>query len=162
MRALLYVFLSLLVTTQAKVSTVTVQLNRENPWRYLTKFAVSIGKGKWKVRAKFVKPVDASSPDEQKVTVSVYLDENWEESMFQDSCDKKKDSSKRDKGVRVPLNGEWSSYVDGTLSQKIRPHVWYFTASDCEGYLADVKPRLRFEFTFIQSDGSHFSTEEQG
>jgi hypothetical protein len=141
--------LSLLVSTQAKVATVTVQLNRENPWKYLTKFAISIGKGRWKARAKFVKPVDESSPDDQQATVSVYLDENWEESMYQDSCDKKKDSAKRDRGIRIPLNGEWGPDVEGTLSQKVRPHVWYFTASDCEGNLADIKPRIKFEFTFI-------------
>jgi hypothetical protein len=78
----LLIFAGVLLTSQAKVSTVTVQLNSENPWRYLTKFAVSIGKGRWKARAKFTKPVDEDATDMSKVTVSVYLDENWEESMY--------------------------------------------------------------------------------
>ena len=151
-----------LPTTFAKVSTVNIQLNEDNPWRYLSKFAVDVGKGKWDVKAKFTKPVDEGSSDDVKVAVSVYLDENWEKSLYQDSCADKKQDSKRDKYVQIPLDGSWSREVGGTLSQKVRPHVWYFTASDCKGNMKDIKNRIKFEFTFIQADGSHFSTEENG
>jgi hypothetical protein len=73
-----FLLAALLASVSGKVSTITVQLNEENPWRYLTKFAVSIGKGSWTAKAKFTKPVDDSSADDVKLMISVYLDENWE------------------------------------------------------------------------------------
>lgn len=99
-----------------KVSSINVQLNEENPWRYLSKFAVDVGKGTWVVKAKFTKPVDEASSDDVKIAVSVYLDDNWEKALFQDSCQDKKEESKRDKFVYVPKDGSWSKEVNGSLS----------------------------------------------
>lgn len=63
--------------------------------------------------------------------MNLYLDENWENALYQDTCEKKSDESKRTKILQIPTNGtEWSHNITATMSQTIRPHVWYFTADD--------------------------------
>eukprot|EP00913_Durusdinium_trenchii_P007538 g7083.t1 len=47
----------------------------------------------------------------------------------------------------------------GTLSQSVRPHIWYFVLSDCRHTLANFTHRLKFEFHAKQADGSEFSIE---
>lgn len=47
----------------------------------------------------------------------------------------------------------------------VRSHVWYFVLSDCNRTLAGYSAtgnKLNFEITMTNSDGSHFSVEENG
>lgn len=155
-----YLVLLLALTCYAKSVSNTVTLGPENQWKYVTKFAVDVGKGNWTMRAKFLKGFGDGN-DSVKVTMLIYLDDNWDDTLYIDSCTEKADLAKRDRALRLPTNGEWSAEISGTLSQKVVPHVWYFVLADCKGEL-ETKQRIKLELTLTNSDGSHFSLEERG
>lgn len=144
----------------AKQVSQIVTLAPDADWKFLTKFAMDIGKGDWGMKVRFNKSVNATD-DEVKLKASIYIDDNWEDVLSQETCQSKISEAKRVKNVFVPANGEWSTEISGTLSQKSRPHVWYFALSDCDRKL-DSKTRLRVELTLTNTDGSQFSLEEQG
>ena len=151
----------LLVSVASKSVTTTLTLSPELNWKYVSKFAVDIGKGSWEMKAKLAKPLDANSSDRLKLVTSVYLDDFWEDALYADSCISKTAASKREKYLKVPLNGEWSSEISGILSQRLRPHVWYFSVSDCDQELTE-KIRLKVEMHFLNADESEFSLEDKG
>jgi len=61
--------------------------------------------------------------------------------------------------ITVRADGNWSEVVKGSLSQNVRPHIWYFALSDCAGNLNNFTHRLKFEFHAQQAGGSEFSCE---
>jgi hypothetical protein len=93
--------------------------------------------------------------------LNIYLDETWEEGLYKNDCSQKQESAKRIKEVQLPADGSWSEDISGVLSQKIRPHVWYFTFSDCNDELKE-KAKIKYELTILNSDGSHLSVEHSG
>lgn len=148
------------VATTAKQVTTSIALSPEANWKYVSKFAMDIGKGDWTIRVRYNKPLNETD-EEVKLKASIYLDDNWNDVLSQDVCKSKLAEAKRVKNLSVPVNGEWSKEITGTLSQKARPHVWFFAVSDCDGALYG-KARFRVEITVTNSDGSQFSLEEQG
>ena len=86
--------------------------------------------GSWKLSAKFSKPINKDSSEFVEISLNIYLDENWESALDQENCEDKLIGSKSEFKIDVPKNGEFSREYIGTLSQKVRPHVWFFTASD--------------------------------
>lgn len=144
----------------AKQVTTTVTLTPENNWKYVSKFAMDIGKGDWSIRVRYNRALNETD-EESRVKASIYLDDNWSDVLSQEVCKSKLAEAKRVKNLDVPVNGEWSKEITGTLSQKVRPHVWYFALSDCDGNL-NGKSRFKVEITVTNPNGSHFSLEEQG
>jgi len=152
----------LVSVVSGKVTTGTITLGGggivpDNNWKYISKFAYQIGTGKWSVRFKTIRP-NVTRP----ITLSadVYLDTNWDDIESLPACERV--SHRRTTGsVDLPVDGEWSKWVTGNLAQSIRPHVWYFVVQDCANNLA-VSTRIKYEFTAIQEDGSHFSSEMSG
>ena len=146
----------------AKVQTGTITLGGgdavpDNHWKYLSKFAYRIGTGKWSIRFKTVRP-NLATP--VPITADVYLDNNWEDLESLPGCNRTT-HRRTTASVDLPVNGEWSKWVTGSLSQSIRPHVWYFAAHDCSNNLP-VSTRIKFEFMASQEDGSQFSSEQTG
>jgi hypothetical protein len=156
----LLLLLSLASFACAKNVSSTITLGPENQWKYITKFALDIGKGKWEMKAKLLKSVDESS-DTLNLDVLVYLDDNWEDTIYMDKCEDKNSLARREKTLRIPKNGEWSPDLSGTLSQRSKPHFWYFAVADCKGAF-ESKQRIKIELTITNSDGSQFSLEERG
>lgn len=155
-------FLLLLLSYGSCKSIVsTVNIDPENNWRYLSKFAAEIGKGSWTAKVKFHRPVNESNANSIPLALTVYLDDNWDDAISESECRTKNRNAKREKIVRVPENGDWSNEVSGPLSQKTRTHFWYFALSDCGGKL-ETKHRIKVEMNFLNADGSHFSAEQQG
>ena len=58
------------------------------------------------------------------------MDDNWEMALDGDTCHEKLKSAKRETFVKIPANGEISEEYIGSLTQKSRPHIWFFTISD--------------------------------
>ena len=56
--------------------------------------------------------------------------------------------------------------VTGKLNQNMRPHVWFFAVSDCDGELKNAFPNftnLKLEVTMhLLDEGSEFSMEDKG
>jgi hypothetical protein len=154
-----YVILCIATVLGKQVSHI-VNLAPDADWRFLTKFAMDIGKGEWAIKVRFNKPLNETD-DELRLKASIYLDDNWADVLSQESCQSKVAEAKRVKNLDVPYNGEWSKEITGTLSQKAQAHVWYFALSDCEHRL-ESKTRLKVEITLTNTEGSQFSLEEQG
>eukprot|EP00397_Hematodinium_sp_SG-2012_P014714 GEMP01014970.1.p1 GENE.GEMP01014970.1~~GEMP01014970.1.p1 ORF type:complete len:422 (+),score=50.43 GEMP01014970.1:47-1312(+) len=151
---------SLILPSTSKFATSIISIGGQkddNRWKYLSKFGFKIGEGKYSVRLRTIRP--ALDADKQ-VTMSIYLDEEWDEVESLDFCEKQKKVRVTNPIVLKP-NGEWSDWFAGTVRQSIRPHVWYFAIDDCASHL-DQLTRIRFEFKAEQPNGSQFSVEMQG
>ena len=113
------------------------------------------------MKAKIMKaaPKDLASTETINFQGTVYIDSKWQDTLSETGCREKEAISKKQMGIAVPINGEWSNLVDGTISSNSRTHFWYFAISKCD---LKEKVKLRIEMKFINSDGSEFSAEEQG
>ncbi|CAD7922450.1 unnamed protein product [Amoebophrya sp. A25] len=171
----------------AKVANGVVTLgNRNSPLAYVSKMGYDIGEGTYAVRFKLLRPVTTMERAE-RLKVAIFLDEEWEEHDLdrkvhnwdykdpnaKSICDYMK-YAKTTRDVSVPggMTPDWSGWEKGGLKQVIRPHVWYFVASDCPGEGQEWtgesqigqagQLKLRFQFEAKQHDGSHFSKEMDG
>eukprot|EP00932_Pfiesteria_piscicida_P004395 SRR837773.14299.p2 GENE.SRR837773.14299~~SRR837773.14299.p2 ORF type:complete len:181 (-),score=68.22 SRR837773.14299:346-813(-) len=77
---------------------------------------------------------------------------------MEDVC-QRKDKARQKRDILVNPEGEWGEWVEGSLAQSRRPHIWYFAVSDCDGALQNFTHRLKFEFKATQDGGSEFSVE---
>lgn len=144
----------------AKLVLQRLVLTPDSQWRYLTKFAMDTGKGVWSIRLKLVTPLDQESSD-LHLHLGVYLDESWSAVLAASTCSQKMDLATKDRNLVVPSTGEWTRRLDGSLTQYERPRIWYFSLSKCIS--AESKPiEIEAELTILNSDGSHWSLEEQG
>lgn len=132
-------------------------VKRENHWKYLSKFGYSTGIGSFKVRLRLHQP--KSIAEEVKLNFEVFLDEDWPAvEAEKDVCERRKWTRQR-RDVVIKADGQWGDWLNGTLSQNIRPHIWYFALSDCDGVLRNFTHRFKFEFHAAQEGGSEFSVE---
>ena len=129
-------------------------------WKYLSKFAMQEGVGTYSVRARFSRAVDSSNST-RDLTLPVVQDTRWDEVLNQETCPAKSRLAKFEKTISIPTNGEWSSYVNGTLQQRARPFYWFFSLADCGRVLHDSH-RIKVELTMLNTDGSQFSLEDAG
>jgi len=113
------------------------------------------------MKAKFLKVLNETYPQNVNLLATVYLDDNWDDVINADDCNEKLKIAKRNKQISIPTNGDWSEQITGAVSQKQSPHVWYFAISDCDNALND-KQRIRVEMHLTNSDGSEFSVERKG
>jgi len=68
--------------------------------------------------------------------------------------------SRRNRTIAPGDFGEWGKWVNGTLRQSVRPHIWYFAISDCKQSLTDDQLyKFEVEFEARQQGGSEFSIE---
>lgn len=143
----------------AKLAIQRLVLSSDLQWRYLTKFAMGTGKGTWSLRLKLRTPFEQESPDFH-LHLGVYLDENWSAALAAPLCTQRMDLAAKDKALIVPSNGEWTKRLDGSLTQYERPRVWYFALSECS-FARPTTVEIEAELTILNSDGSHWSLEEQ-
>jgi len=128
----------------------------EHRWKYLSKFGYRTGTGsKYHLRVRSIKVQQTA---EKKMTLGVYCDEEWEQVEEAAPC-ARIDKSRAKHTVKIKPDGEWSNWISGTLSQELRPHVWYFGIDDCKDNF-NLLTRFRFEFKATQADGSEFSVEQ--
>mmetsp|Transcript_101155 Transcript_101155/g.325892 ORF Transcript_101155/g.325892 Transcript_101155/m.325892 type:complete len:445 (-) Transcript_101155:138-1472(-) len=130
---------------------------KENHWKYVSKFGYGLGTGKFNLRVKLQSPRTISA--EAKLMFEVFLDEDWAEVEAMEDICKRRDKARQRREIMVNPEGEWGEWVNGSLAQSQRPHIWYFAISDCDGALQNFTHRLRFEFKATQDTGSEFSIE---
>ena len=94
------------------------------------------------------------------IQLALYLGVEWNEKLLEKSCHERLKSAR--KVVDVTLNGntEWTDKIEGKLTQKNRPHVWYFVLSDCDRVLGSRK--VKYNFSIVNPELSHFSVEMKG
>uniref|UniRef100_A0A7S4VID5 GPR180/TMEM145 transmembrane domain-containing protein n=1 Tax=Alexandrium monilatum TaxID=311494 RepID=A0A7S4VID5_9DINO len=155
--------LSLLPLDEAKLQSAQVRLKGprlQNRWKYISKFGYSLGTGTFGVRLQLRRPKNVAT--EGKVSLEVYLDEDWKRvEAIEDVCERPRHARKV-QNITVPPSGEWGEWTNDTLSQWIRPHIWYFVISDCNDSLPNLTHSVRFEFHGLQDGGSEFSVEMRG
>jgi hypothetical protein len=142
-----------------KFMSTSLSLTPSEAWQYVAKFAMNIGKGTYSLRAQLINPKVADSADSMSLSLSIYIDTKWPEILTLADCRDKDNDANRDEILSLPLNGEWSNYVEGTLTQNVKTRFWYFAVSNCE---IQAKHRIRVEILFINSDNSHLSAEDRG
>mmetsp|Transcript_36608 Transcript_36608/g.85844 ORF Transcript_36608/g.85844 Transcript_36608/m.85844 type:complete len:444 (-) Transcript_36608:232-1563(-) len=133
---------------------------KENQWRYLSKFGYEIGTGSFNFRFQLAAP--KSIPEAVVLQLEVYLDEHWPEVEAEPNFCERQKRAKQVRNISIGPGANWTEWSQGTLSQNIRPHIWYFVISDCQQALANFTHRLKFEFHAQQPNGSEFSVEMRG
>lgn len=129
----------------------------EFKWKYISKFGYHVGSGSWAVRFKSVRPYVNKNAS---ITADVFLDTDWAEVESMPVCDRHK--RRRASGsVDLPIDGSWSPWINGTLSQSARAYVWYVAANDCHNTLG-APTRVKFEYVARQEGGTEFSVEMIG
>eukprot|EP00451_Oxyrrhis_marina_P040690 CAMPEP_0204394586 /NCGR_PEP_ID=MMETSP0469-20131031/62911_1 /ASSEMBLY_ACC=CAM_ASM_000384 /TAXON_ID=2969 /ORGANISM="Oxyrrhis marina" /LENGTH=424 /DNA_ID=CAMNT_0051388695 /DNA_START=15 /DNA_END=1289 /DNA_ORIENTATION=- len=129
----------------------------EHRWKYVSKFGYAVGRGTYSIRLKAIRP---QVERERKVELDVYLDEKWEDvETIKKNCEKSAMRNVKHE-VSLPTKGEWSEWINGTLRQTMRPHVWYFAVADCGESKLLSATRIRYEFMAWQEDGTEFSVEQ--
>lgn len=152
--------LSLLSQTEGKVQEGPLRLGgprTENHWKYISKFGYGIGTGTFQIRFQLYQPKAIAHA--AKVQFEVHLDEEWTDVEAMEEVCSRPGKAKQIWDVDIGPTNEWSEWVNGTLSQTIRPHIWYFAVSDCQHSLQNFTHRLRFQFHAQQESGSEFSIE---
>eukprot|EP00747_Dinoflagellata_sp_TGD_P090753 gnl/TRDRNA2_/TRDRNA2_164812_c0_seq1.p1 gnl/TRDRNA2_/TRDRNA2_164812_c0~~gnl/TRDRNA2_/TRDRNA2_164812_c0_seq1.p1 ORF type:complete len:425 (-),score=41.49 gnl/TRDRNA2_/TRDRNA2_164812_c0_seq1:30-1304(-) len=126
-------------------------------WRFVSKFGYTTGTGRYSLRARLWK---ANSTNKSVVLdVDAFLDEVWNEVRSASPCERQKLYSRATRKISIDPSGKWSTNVTGTVSQTVRPHIWFFALSDCRQELAGIGARIEWELRTTQFDGSEFSVE---
>lgn len=133
----------------------------DNHWQYLSKFGYMIGEGDYALRLQYVGSQSSLPRERVKLTMDIFLDEDWEEVESLPPCSKAR-HSRALRHLELKPSGEWGEWQNGTLYQTVRPHVWYFALSACSNQLQNVSQKIRFEARFRQANGSEFSEELRG
>jgi len=149
-----------------KFQTNVVKIGGSKPqeqWRYISKFGYTIGEGKYSVRLKYQ---DGAQPSAGRVrlTLDVFLDEDWHEVEDLPPCSKAR-RSRASKYLDLDPSGGWGMWQNGTVIQSVRSHVWYFSLSACgpgNDGMQNRTRKVKFEAHFIQADNSEFSVELKG
>jgi hypothetical protein len=88
-----------------------------------------------------------------------YLDEQWlDVEALENDCDRAK-KARKTKSIELSPSGNWSEWERGSVRQTMRPHIWYYALSDCNGTLRNSTHRIKWEMQFEQEGGSEFSVE---
>lgn len=129
-----------------------------NQWKFVSKFGYSIGVGSFAMRVRLEQP--RTLAQNTSVELNLFLDEDWPEVEALDQC-ARTDKARGTHSLNVLAQGGWGDWVNGTLHQAVRPHIWYFAMQDCTHNLQNFTHRFRFEFRALQPDGTHNSVELQ-
>jgi hypothetical protein len=150
-----------MVGVHAKFQSGTITLGGdldEFKWKYVSKFGYSIGAGTWAIRFKTIRPYVNK---QASVTADVFLDLEWDKVENEPNVCERHKHRRASGAVTLPNDGEWSQWINGTLSQSARAYVWYVAASDCKNTLGSPT-RVRFEYVAKQENGDEFSVEMIG
>lgn len=134
-------------------------LSDSDPWQSISNFGYDVGKGTYRFKARLSTPLQDRSSS-VNLQFSIYLGVDWSADLLEKSCSERISKSKKTVDVALHGNTDWSTEYEGELSQKSKPHVWYFVLSDCNREIGNRK--IRYEITMLNPDLNHFSIEMQG
>jgi uncharacterized membrane protein YphA (DoxX/SURF4 family) len=144
-----------------KTVNLTVNIGKDADWKYLTKFHLGVGTGQFIFKARLSRPLDFKAPV-LRYKLAIFLEEPWLNVVDQDVCHAKLSEASLVREVEIPVKGEWSLETSGILTQSQSDRMWFFALADCDITAPNMKRnRLKVDFQVINSDGSHFSLEDQ-
>ena len=131
-------------------------------WSYLTKFATGPGQGRLHAKGQFHKVIHTTKTH-VSVNILAYRDEDWYKARNIASCKDKVALAKINVPLQLPTDGSWSQEIFETLEQK-ENQVWFIVLADCDKNVSPfaIGNRIRWEVQLFNSDGSHFSEDENG
>lgn len=132
---------------------------KDNSWKYLSKFGYAVGEGRFQVRVQLHVPKNIIH--DTNVKLEVYLDEDWDKVEAMEDLCSRKELARQTRDVLIDKEGQWSAWVNGSLHQSMRPHIWYFALQDCDNALQNFTHRIKYEFHAQQSDDCEFSVESR-
>lgn len=130
-------------------------------WHYISKFGYALGQGTYLFRMRLKEPANNWKSDKY-LQFQIYLDEDWHKVETLPACHRSlvtKGVARRTEQIALKADGTWGPWRSGNLYQIVRPHIWYFTISDCLNSLSSDTYGIEFEFQAQQFDGSEFSLE---
>eukprot|EP00825_Cyclidium_porcatum_P008167 TRINITY_DN14073_c0_g2_i2.p2 TRINITY_DN14073_c0_g2~~TRINITY_DN14073_c0_g2_i2.p2 ORF type:complete len:266 (+),score=15.81 TRINITY_DN14073_c0_g2_i2:101-898(+) len=138
--------------------------------RYITKFGFDQGNGNYKMRARLLSGIYKASQPNIQLFLAIFLDDDWQELKSGDPCIKYNDKAKVKNEISIPLDGSWTHYITGSLSQQARRRVWFFNLMQCDNsqfFSKDFYSGLRsfdieIEMEILNTEENQFSTEERG
>lgn len=154
------VWLALCPLAASKTVSPLLTFSKDSRWVYISKYVLGEASGLWSFTAKIHRPVNETSTERNFLKINVYTEDTWEEALSSSDCSTKTDLS-REKRVKVPEDGTWSTPMKGTLTQARGVRVWYFALSDCERNLPETV-KIRIELSISSRTGSEFSYEQEG
>lgn len=157
-----YVVLLLAAIIQAKYVKSTVELTKEQPWAYLTKFGMDIGTGSWKFKLKLSKGNKIHGTSKKyPIKLHIYRDDYWADLGYTTTCVEKTSPRLHSSEIQLAADGSWTEELLGSIEERNSPHIWIFVLADCEHQLGDFA-KLKLEFTVLNADQSHLSIEDVG
>jgi len=130
-------------------------------WQFMSKFGYSYGSSEYFVRYKLPDGTK-DTPGFNTVEFNVYLDEDWPKAEKQTGCLERRNHAKKHHEVTFGQNGEWGAWETAFVTQRVRPHIWYFTTSKCWDVFEEIPLYMDYEIMMKQEDGSEFSVEMRG
>lgn len=165
--AVCFTFVFQIASVNAKFQTGTLvvsDVDLDQQWQFLSKFGYGIGEGEYSIRLRLHEPRARTHGRALNLHLDVFLDEDWDKVQSLPLCQRAVHGPARARRpVRLPVGGQWGDWSGGEVSQKIRPHIWYFALSSCHQkfsnpsngtFLVDYELRA-------QDGGSEFSVEMQ-
>lgn len=152
---------SSLILSEGKVQkgSFDVISSEDHTVQFVSKFGYAIGDGRYRMRTRLKQ--GAELPKSPYLDFHIFLDERWSQVEDLSSCKSVRSAAQRNQPLYLTEPGEWSYWTFGTLSQMVRPHIWYFAVSNCNQKLAQVPVSIEYEIEMTQGDGSEFSVEMQ-
>jgi len=129
----------------------------DDHWQFVSKFGFAIGEGRYRMRTRLVNA--STLPRKRYLDFHVFLDEQWGKVEALSSCSSRISQARRTQHLYLAQAGEWTSWTAGSVSQKVRPHIWYFAASMCQQDLGGYPLSFEYEIHMTQVGGSEFSVE---
>lgn len=167
MRILLLITCSIFLLKVADATVIEKRvmhsLFQKHAWNPITKFVMGKGKGHYQLKIwNSAKSEEDASLD---LNLLVYTYDAWQEQRNKVGCKDKEAVSVYKQAISVPKNGNVVSTKEISLGQDTLVQVWYFALSNCDDPEIQTKLKsfaVKYEFTIINSDGSHISEEENG
>lgn len=141
---------------EGKMQTGTIELGEDTLWQFVGKFGYGIGEGAYSIRMKLRE--SAAMAKGKYFHFNVFLDEEWDKVEAMTSCDERLSHARKRHSLSFDDVGEWRG-LSHTITQNVRPHIWYFVFGDCRDSSNDVTGLIDYEIHWTQSDGSEFGVE---
>ncbi|CAD8096013.1 unnamed protein product [Paramecium sonneborni] len=132
-------------------------------WHYISKFGAETGEVFYSLKFR-IKNADENDERTIPIQYELYLDEEWPNALEKSECDRGS-VARRKETIWVPVKNEYE--FKGSLTAKVRAHLWYFAFNDCEKQLRNSFPienhvKLEVELHITNVGGTEFTLEQFG
>ncbi|CAD8191260.1 unnamed protein product [Paramecium pentaurelia] len=159
-----YLFvLILLYLTQTKRIKQSYLIKSLKDWHYISKFGAETGEVFYSLTFR-IKNADENDERTIPIQYELYLDEEWQNAIEKSECERNS-VARRKETIWIPVKSGYE--FKGSLTAKVRAHLWYFGFSDCEKQLRNSFPvenkvKLEVELHITNVGDTEFTLEQFG